>query len=434
MAEKITDAKLRKLVGIPGETQKIAIGAGLALWITVNQSGKTARTWYLRYYDDAGKQQRSKLGEYPDVSLAQAQAQAENAKKAAKEGVRLADVEREKRKKADEKDPADQVHTFESISKMWMSIKKWSPENRTRQEQRMENLCKALGSKPVNGITMLDVVGAIAPYVEKDSRETAKRATDMVRNVIEHANTLELLKPENAGIIEKIRKYRADLPRPKKKKLFRPMSEYEIGRLLFLIHESRFRGTLQVSIALRLAPYVMLRPANICEALWSEIDLEAKLWRIPAGKMKMEIEHVVPLPCQAMELLTEIHGLTGGQQYIFPSWTKRKKGQETITTNALIGRLRKLGFKSTLHDEGVFVTHGFRGLASTALNQNTRFHKYRPDWIEHQLAHEEEDEVRDSYNVLGTWSYLDERREMLQDYADYLDELRAIYAKRVSLT
>lgn len=181
------------------QTQKITIGAGLMLWVTVNRGGNTAKVWYLRYYDEAGKQQRSKLGEYPEITLAQAQAQAEDAKKAGKQGVRLAQVQAEKKRVlidgANEYKEALK-NSFEAVAEMWLADKAltWVPGHLKRQRERLQgHLYLALGNKPVSEITMLDVRAALSPLANAGKSETAKRAADLVRNVLEFADTLQML-------------------------------------------------------------------------------------------------------------------------------------------------------------------------------------------------------------------------------------------------
>ena len=423
MSTKITDTYLRKLSGIAGKTQRIPIGNGLFLWVTINRGGNTAKTWYLRYYDEAGKQQRSKLGTYPELSLAQAQAQAENAKKAGKEGIRLAQAQADARRikiEGVQKIQAAQQNTFEVIAEMWLEKKAltWVPGHLKRQKERLAgHLYHALGNKPITEITMFDIDAALSPLAKAGKSETAKRAADLVRNVMEYAETMGLL--DNSAMIRRVAKYRREVPTPSgKRHLYKEMSAEEAGKLLLALEESKLRWTRQTSVAVRLAPYVILRPSELCEAEWSELNLEKAEWFIPAARMKSRRDHIVPLSRQALALFEEIKPLTGGDTYVFPSWSR--KGP--ITSNALIQVFRRLGYKSTRSEgEDSFVTHGFRGLASTTLYQILKF---PGDWIEHQLAHVEANKVKAAYNQIGPRSYLEERRGMMQTFADYLDSLK----------
>ena len=269
----------------------------------------------------------------------------------------------------------------------------------------------------MNEMTMLDIDAALSPLAKQGKSETAKRACDLVRNVLEYADTMGFL--ENGAILGRIAKYRREIPTSQTKRhLYKEMSEAEIGKLLLALEESKARWTIPTSVASRITPYLFVRPSELCEAEWKEINLESAEWYIPASRMKSRRDHVVPLSRQALALCNEIQKLTGGQQYVFPSWSK--KG--LITTNALIQVLRKLGYHSTRKETESFTTHGFRGMASTILYQTLQ---YPRDLIEMQLAHTEPNKVKAAYNQVGPRSYWDERKKMMQAYADYLDELRA---------
>ena len=427
MSSNISDMALRKLVGIPGETQKISVGAGLFLWVTINRGGKTAKTWYLRYYDAEGKRQRSKLGEYPAMSLVKAQAAAEDAKKAAKEGTRLAEeraqVKQAKRVIIDDTHKQDK-DTFEAIANMWIEKKSmdWDPAHAKRQKERLVgNIFPAFGQMDINSITMLDIDNALQPVIARGARETAQRICTIIKSIFDYAETMQQL--HDGKIIRLLEKYRKDMPMPiDKKHLYTEMGEEEIGKLLFLIEGSKMRWTLQTSVALRLAPYLIVRPGELCAMEWKEVDIKAKEWLIPGARMKAGRDHLVPLPEQAIALLLELRPYTGANIYVFPSPRNHKA---CISTNSLIQALRRIGYASTKEEGEAFTTHGFRGMASTTLHQHPAFNEYKSEWIEHQLAHSEKDKVKAAYNQLNARSYIEERRRMLQEYANYLDELRA---------
>ena len=165
-----------------------------------------------------------------------------------------------------------------------------------------------------------------------------------------------------------------------------------------------------VRAALQLAPYVFVRPGELRRAEWAEFNLESAEWRVPAEKMKMRVVHIVPLSRQVMELLHGLKQDTGGGRYLFPSMRAKSA---PISDMTLLAALRRLGYGK---DE--MTMHGFRSMASTLLNEQG----YNRDWIERQLAHGERNSIRAAYNYA---EYLPERRRMLQEWADYLDALRA---------
>lgn len=166
-----------------------------------------------------------------------------------------------------------------------------------------------------------------------------------------------------------------------------------------------YTGNIIVRAALRIAPYVLVRPVELRRAEWAEFNLDANEWRIPATRMKMRELHIVPLARQVKEILAELHQYTGGGRYLFPSM---RANTATISDVTLLAALRRLGYGK---DE--MTVHGFRSMASTLLNEQG----YNRDWIEKQLAHGERDTVRASYNFA---QYLPERRKMMQEWADYL--------------
>jgi integrase len=180
----------------------------------------------------------------------------------------------------------------------------------------------------------------------------------------------------------------------------------QVGALLRAING--YQGSLVVRCAMRLAPLVFVRPGELRKAEWSEFDLNGATWRLPAGRMKMRTEHIVPLSRQAVEILTELKPLTGDGQYVFPS---ARTTSRPMSENAITAALRRMGYR-----RGEMTAHGFRTLASTLLNELG----WSRDAIERQLAHAERDGVRDAYNRA---EYLTERRRMMQAWADYLDGL-----------
>ena len=421
--QKISDVALRKLAGVPGKSQLVTIGGGLSLRVTLNK-GMTRKVWFLRYRNGEGKQQNVVLGQYPEMSMAQAMLEAEKASAVGKrEKVSLA----QSRNKAD---PTPETRlTFRDLAEKWLDVKAltWVPAHLKRQRERLQgHLFLALGNKGIDEITMIDVDAALLPLVKAGKNETAKRATDLVRNVFQYADNLGLT--TNGAMIERLRKYRTDnIPVPAgHRHLYKAMPEEWIGKLLADVWKGAAHRTFQVAMALKLHPYIFLRPSELCGGQWREIDLAKAEWLIPAERMKSRKEHVVPLPHQAVSILEELRGLTGGQEYLFPTWGH---GGKPISTNALISAFRSMGYGSTRGKDGrrdvnAFVPHAWRGVASSTLHQNSHFNEYKSGWIEHQLAHSEKDKVKDAYNALTAYSYIDERRRMMQAYADYLDGLR----------
>lgn len=170
-----------------------------------------------------------------------------------------------------------------------------------------------------------------------------------------------------------------------------------------------FTGTIITATALKLSPLVFLRPGELRQAEWSEINLDIAEWRIPPEKMKMRVVHIVPLSKQAVSILRELEPLTGRGKYVFPS---NRTITRPISNNTVNAALRRMGYSK---DE--MTAHGFRSMASTILNEQG----WNRDAIERQLAHSEKDGVRAAYNYA---EHLPERKKMMQVWSDYLDELK----------
>jgi len=182
----------------------------------------------------------------------------------------------------------------------------------------------------------------------------------------------------------------------------------KIGGLLRAMDS--YEGTLVTKCALRLAPLVFVRPGELRAAEWSEIDLERAEWTIPAARMKMGVAHLVPLSTQAVAILKEAQALTGEGRFVFPS---ARTADRPMSDNAILSALRRMGIAKE-----EMTGHGFRAMARTVLDEVLHF---RPDYIEHQLAHSVRDPNGRAYNRTA---HLEERRQMMQAWADYLDNLK----------
>lgn len=170
-----------------------------------------------------------------------------------------------------------------------------------------------------------------------------------------------------------------------------------------------YEGSPITAAALRFAPLVFVRPGELRHAEWGEIDLDKAEWRIPAPKMKMREQHIVPLSRQALEVLDTLRPLSGGGRYLFPS---ERTASRPMSENTVNGALRRLGYSKE-----EMTGHGFRSMASTLLNEQG----WNRDAIERQLAHAERNSIRAAYNFA---EFLPERRKMMQSWSDYLDALR----------
>lgn len=429
------DLLIRHEKGKKGEIKVIGCGDGLEMWVSLTRAGATQKKWVVRYYDLFLKRQKVRLGSYKEMSLVTAQAAAEFLKTKTKEGMDIKEVlpllqaifiRGVDPVTAIKETSLNPPRRFSEVAQEWLDKKwpEWDEAHAKRQKERLVgNIFPAFGDVDINKVTMKQIDDALKMIIKRGAVETAQRVCSIITNIFEYSDMMGYL--DEPIIINRLQRYRKEMPKPiSKRHLYKEMSESEIGLLMSRLDESKGRWTMQTSAALRLAPYVMLRPLEICEAEWSEINIEEAEWRIPAERMKMSREHIVPLSQQAIEILLEIRPYTGANKYVFPSPRNHKS---PITTGALLNAIRRIGYASTKEEGNSFCTHGFRGMASTSLNQHPIFRDLKEDWIEFQLAHVQKDRIRAAYNILNPRSYLEERREMIQRYADYLDALREDY-------
>ena len=337
------------------------------------------------------------LGAYPDVPLKRAREKREDARKLVADGIDPSAKRQAER--------ATQVETFEAIAKEWLELQSKSLAVETMEilGTRLKSfLYPYVGSRPIASITAQELLAALRRIEARGKHETAHRVRSLAGRVLRYAVATGRAQHDVA----------ADLKgalAPVKSRNFASVTEpARVGELLRAI--DGYSGQPITALALKLAPLVFVRPGEFRGAEWSEFDLEGAEWRIPAARMKMGEQHIVPLSRQAVAILRELHILTGSGRYVFPSLLSAERPMSDNTINAA---LRRLGYGS---DEQT--GHGFRSMASTLLNEQG----FPPDVIELQLAHGERNKVRAAYNRAQR---LGERRKMMQEWGNFLDVLRA---------
>lgn len=372
---------------------KLADERGMYLLVKPNGS----RWWRFDYRrPDTHKRNTLSLGTYPDVSLKQAREKRNALRKLLTDGVDPADT-----RKAERQGRAD---TFAAIASEWLTKNspRWKPSHADKISRRIEkNVTPWLGAKPIASITAQDVLGVLRRIDSRGARETAHRVHQIIAQVMRYAVATGRASVDPTPML------RGAIP-PARKEHFASMTDPDrIGELLRAIDS--YTGYYVTRAALQLAPLVFVRPGELRQAEWSEIDLDAAEWRIPAERMKMGALHIVPLSRQAVAILKDLAPLTGSGRRVFPSLRTRERAMSENTINAA---LRRLGYT-----KNEMTGHGFRSMASTLLNEQG----FPPDVIERQLAHAERNAVRAAYNYA---EHLPERRKMMQTWADYLDGLR----------
>jgi integrase len=391
---KIKNAKPRIKPDGSTTTKPYRLSDEKGLYLEVAPNG--GKWWRLKYRI-GGKEKRLSLGVYPDVSLKDARERRDEFRKQIADGIDPSHT-----RKAEKKSIGDQ-NSFETIAREWHTkfSANWTEDHAARTLTRIKNdAFPWIGNKNINDITAPELLTVLRRVENRGALETAHRINQICGQVFRYAIATGRAERDPSGDLKGAlpptrTKHHASIVEPKK-----------IGELLRTINE--YSGSFITSTALKLSPLLFVRPGELRQAEWSEIDLEVAEWRIPPEKMKMRALHIVPLSTQAIDLLKEIQPLTGRDKYVFPS---NRSVTRPMSNNTITAALRRLGYTKE-----EMTAHGFRSMASTLLNEQG----WNRDAIERQLAHSEKDGVRAAYNYA---QYLPERKKMMQAWADYLDGL-----------
>lgn len=373
---------------------KLADGQGMYLEVAPTGS----KYWRMKYRF-GGKEKRLAIGVYPEVSLADARDKRDAARKQLAQGI---DPSAAKQLAKHAINLAVE-NSFEAVAREWFEKRSptWVESHSTKILRRFErDIFPWLGRRPIKEVSAPELLAALRRVENRGALETAHRALQDCGQVFRYAISTGRAERDPAADL------RGALPPAKETHHASVTDPKAVGSLLRAI--SGYEGTLTTKCALRLSPLVFVRPGELRKAEWTEFDLDNAEWRIKPERMKMRVQHIVPLSSQAVAVLRELHALTGGSRYVFPGARSNGRPMSENTVNAA---LRRLGYSK---DE--MTGHGFRSMASTLLNEQG----WNRDAIERQLAHAERDNVRAAYNYA---EHLPERRKMMQAWADHLDEL-----------
>jgi len=369
------------------------------LFIIVTPSG--GKWWRLKYRFQ-GKEKMLSLGTYPSTGLKEAREKRDAAKKLMAQGVDPS-VHRQAVKASI---LSKTENTFEVVAREWFEkhINGLAPGYSKKVYALFEKEAfPVFGGKPFAEVEPSDILKAARHIEERGAVDTAHRLVQLCGQLFRYGVATGRVKYDITSGLH------GALPKVSVRHMAAITDRKRIGELLRAI--DAYGGFLSVKCALRLAPLLFVRPGELQKAEWTEFDLDVAEWRIPAAKMKMRQQHIVPLSRQALNILQELRVYaTGHSRFLFPSIRTHAK---PISLEAMLVALRSMGFTKE-----EMTVHGFRGMASTLLNEQG----YNRDWIERQLAHGERDHVRAAYNHA---EFLPDRRRMMQDWADFLDGLRA---------
>lgn len=390
------------------KTQRLSDGDGLYLLVKPNGA-----KWWRLDYSIGGKRKTLSVGVYPDIGLKEARDRADETRRFVATGTDPSDARKAKKAeqaKALETDrriaeglPA--IDSFEEIAREWFtkfSIE-WAPSHANKIIRRLErDIFPWIGRQAVTSISAPELLSVLRRIESRGALETAHRAHQNCGQIFRYAIATGRAErdpcPDLRGALPSVKQsHHAAITAPK-----------AIGELLRAI--DGYQGYFVTKCALRIAPLVFVRPGELRKAEWTEINLDQAEWNIPAERMKMREPHLVPLSTQTVEILRELHALTGDGRFVFPG--ARSNGRP-MSDNAILAALRRMGYAK---DE--MSGHGFRAMARTILDEVLQV---RPDYIEHQLAHAVRDPNGRAYNRTA---HLAERRKMMQLWADYLDKLK----------
>lgn len=401
---KLSDAAVRNAKA-NGKVQKLSDGGGLYLHVTATGS----KLWRMAYRFE-GKQKLLSFGAYPAVSLKDARHRRDDARESLAKGIDPGEEKKQAREAvlAKEREERD---TFEFVAREWFAKYEstLSEKHAKKLRRYLENtIFPAIGGKPLSpSLNLPTFCRSFQPSERLGHHETAHKLMRLCGQVTRYARITGRVKYDvAAGLTEALT--------PVQTTHFAAVTlPDDIGQLLRDI--DAYVGYTSVVYCLKILPYVFTRPSELRLAHWSEFDFKNATWIIPASRMKMRREHVVPLSKQVLVLLNELHAYTGNGKLLFPS---ARALTTPISDAAPLAALRRMGYgKETM------TLHGFRAMASTRLNELG----FRADVIEAQLAHKEPDTVRLAYNRA---EYMDERCRLMQAWADYLDGLRNRQQKR----
>lgn len=377
------------------KTEMLSDGHGL--YLVMMPTG--AKYWRYRFRF-AGKQKQLALGVFPDISLSEARKLHREAYNQVADGI---DPAEERREEKQVKLKAS-GNSFEAVAKEWLDVhmSDKTADHKRRAERLLLKDLAGLAKRPIDTINAPELLAELRKIEKRGVIDTARRARQIASQLFTYAIATGRAERNIANDLVGTLK---TVPTKNRSAITDPVL---LGKLLRHMDDST--SGIVVKTAMRLTPILFQRPGEIRAMEWSEIDLVAGRWEISAEKMKMRLPHIVPLSKQAIELLKEIHAYTGRGKYVFPSV---RGSSRCLSENGVRTALRDMGYCND-----TVTPHGFRATARTLLDEVLG---YRVEWIEHQLAHAVKDANGRAYNRT---SFLEQRAEMMQAWADYLDKLR----------
>jgi len=368
------------------------------LYLEVRPNG--GRYWMLKYRA-GGKEKRISLGVYPKVGLKDARKLRGAAKEVLDKGIDPSIARKEEKLRQS----MFSATSFEGVARQW-----WAHWKEDKTDRHASNILKRLeadvfpllGAKPVSQVTAPLILMVIKRIESRGTLDVAKRVLQTSGQIMRYAVQHGLAERNPAADIRP-----ADAIRSRKKRNYARLDTKDLPELLQKI--DAYVGSPYTVLAMQLMSHTFVRTSELIKARWDEFDVDNGIWRIPAERMKMKTEHIVPLTYQTKALIEELRGLSGGRELLFPG---ERNIRRPMSNNTILYALYRMGYRSRM------TGHGFRGIASTLLHEMGFPH----DHIELQLAHQERDEVSAAYNYA---TYVPQRAKMMQTWSDHLDAIKS---------
>jgi integrase len=370
------------------------LGDAHGLFLLINTNG--SKLWRLKYRV-AGKEKGLAIGSYPIVGLQQARQLRDEARRLLAQGLDPGE-----HKKASKQAQTIEGLTFEAVAREWFAYNapRWAESTAYKAKLYLENdLLPSIGRRPVKAITRPELVELVRKVEARGTLNAAGKIRQWLQQIYRYGLAKGVVDTNPATDLDVV----AAPAQARRHHPHVPISE--LPELLSRLDDARLHQLTRWAI--RLLVFTAVRPGELRAARWSEFELAGATWTIPAQRMKARRPHIVPLPRQALVILRQLQEITGGYPLLFPG---QQKVERPMSENTINKALRLIGY------EGRQTGHGFRHLLSTELNGRG----YNRDWIERQLAHGDQDEILDTYNHA---TYLEQRREMMQSWADSIDAL-----------
>ena len=401
--KKLTELELKKAAVKEDKDYNLSDGDGL--YFIVRRNGSKFFRLDFRY---GGKRLSMSLGTYPKISLKEARDKKDECKKLLSENINPISEKRVKK--------SSESLTLGMIIDEWLELRaKSSSEATVTQNRRMlKNITNWLGNIAIKDIKRVDIINILEKIQNKGIIEIAHRLLSLMNKIYMFAVTKEYIEHNIFADIDK-----KSVLIPSNKNIHHPAITIpsEIKELLKDINsiEEKFKSDISVIFIFKIIPYVFVRSENIRLMRWDELDLEKGIWEIPKEKMKTHIAFVCPLPRQAKDIIKQIEPYSKHRsEFVFPSPSKNDRGVSGAT---LSDTLNRLGYKNR------HTFHGFRSMFSTNAYECYKEHGFHSDIIESCLAHKEKNRVKASYNRESKYKYFEEKKELMQWWADWLDKI-----------